>query len=499
MIRTLSRSIAACLVTLPAPLAGAQEPIFTAQGSGQGAGLGRMMDRVGDVDGDGIGDFVCGGLGIVSVHSGIDGAELFQTTGAGSYYGADVAGLGDVDGDGIDDYAIGDLGTATVWVHSGRNGREIHQIQHGGPERMGAAVAAAEDWNQDGCADFLVGFPGKAYHQGDSSVPGFVRLLSGKDASTLLEIQPGNDFAWFGNAVKSVGDTDGDGVSDIAVGAYKNQKAWLFSGADGARIHKWKAADPATSWYGWELAAPGDVDKDSVPDIVVSDPGWELTQSNGEFFVYSGATGDEIYRGEGPFLGSAMGYSVSAAGDVDGDGAPDWMVGVNGKANTRGSARLYSGNGGGLLYEFVPESPDGDPWLGSSVAEGVDIDGDGRPDPRVGAVNEDGSLPDMGAVRAYASNDLFLNATPKRVLAGSDLTLRLGRASPGALSILFLRSIDGVACDCPLFGIAPLGADGFRELQISVDPAFQGMTFELQGYVLDGSLRDSAVETVVVE
>ncbi len=120
--------------------------------------------------------------------------------------------------------------------------------------------------------------------------------------------------------------------------------------------------------------------------------------------VAAGAQMDVLYVLESPGqVGGEFGCCVSGAGDVNGDGYDDLLVGAlraNGGATDAGMAYVFSGNGGNLLYSL--ESPNPTPWgfFGGCVSGAGDLDGDGYDDVLIGAAGEEGGALDAG--RAYA-------------------------------------------------------------------------------------------------
>jgi hypothetical protein len=131
--------------------------------------------------------------------------------------------------------------------------------------------------------------------------------------------------------------------------------------------------DDRSGFFGWAVAELDDVDADGVTDVIVSDP---TRATGGAVYVFSGATGVERFRVERP-APNLYGYSIADAGDTDGDGTSDVLVG-----DLTGAVELLSGVDGSLLHRFVHEPGDG---LGAAVASAGDVDADGRPDLLLGA------------------------------------------------------------------------------------------------------------------
>jgi hypothetical protein len=138
-----------------------------------------------------------------------------------------------------------------------------------------------------------------------------------------------------------VGDIDGDGVPDLAAGApYQNVagqgdrgQVFLFSGASGARLLTLNDTDPqAGAYFGLALAGVGDVDGDGVPDLAVGAPNKEVAgqDAQGQVFVFSGASGQLVLTltKPSPQAQAQFGWTLAGVGDVDGDGVPDLAVGA---------------------------------------------------------------------------------------------------------------------------------------------------------------------------
>lgn len=135
--------------------------------------------------------------------------------------------------------------------------------------------------------------------------------------------------------------------------------------------------------FGWPVAGAGDVNADGFADLVVGAkfaPGGPSVV--GEAKVLSGATGAVPFTFAGTVAGGYLGWSVAGAGDVNGDGLPDVIVGAPGGPG--GTARVISGASGAILHSFVAALTGSD-FFGGSVAGPGDVDEDGKTDLLVGA------------------------------------------------------------------------------------------------------------------
>ncbi|MBI3448003.1 MAG: FG-GAP repeat protein [Acidobacteria bacterium] len=171
-------------------------------------------------------------------------------------------------------------------------------------------------------------------------------------------------------------------------------RAFVFSGATGQLVLTLNAPDVTSGGrFGETVAGIGDVDGDAVPDIAVGASGVSEGKLKrcGRVYIFSGATGSLLrtISAPAPAAGIRFGFVVAAAGDVNGDGAGDLVVGAPrgktpGKGKT-GAAYLFSGIDGALLATLSPPQPHAGSQFGSSLAAGRDVTGDGAPDILVGA------------------------------------------------------------------------------------------------------------------
>jgi len=368
-----------------------------------------LMDNPGqeDVDGDGVGD-VC---------ACAEPRFVFTGKAGGDYFGRRASGAGDVNDDGFDDIVVGapqhdggGPGAGAVSVYSGSDGSLLYEMlgEFAG-DKLGRGVAGLGDVNDDGYDDFVV----SADRNDESAVdagkvyvflggPGpFPVVLQATDAHyDLLGAATGDRF---GTEVAGTADVDGDGVRDLLVGAHLSDSAgvdagaaYLYSGASGAPIHSW-VGEAAGDRFGLRVADAGDTNDDGYTDVVVgSDLNDAGGTSAGRAYVYSGDNGSLLYRITGEAAGDFLGIKVSGAGDLNGDGYDDWLVGATGNdAGGPGAGRAYVFAGGPGPYPVYLDAADayliltGDDPLdefGYSLSGIDDIDGNGLPDIAVGAI-----------------------------------------------------------------------------------------------------------------
>jgi hypothetical protein len=379
--------------------------------------LGMSVANAGDVDGDGVPDQLVAGQnttnGIVRLFSGASGAVLFTDVGAvNDYFGRGLASLGDVTGDGVPDFAAGGPQFAGapgyVKVYSAATGSLLYTLT--GPNSqsyLGQGLAGVGDVNGDGLPDLLVGDPGVFSNTGQAKV------FSGPTGALLLTINGTIGESFFGWSVAGPGDVSGDGVPDLLVGApgtfATNQpgQARVFSGAGGGVIFTFSGT-ATNDHLGRAVAGAGDVSGDGVPDLLVGAP--QEGGGPGYAKLFSGGNGNVLLTVTGAVFDEKFGSSVAGVGDVSGDGVLDFLVGAPTASTGDGFARLFSGANGTVLDTFAGI---GDERLGTSVAGGGDLDGDGVPDLLVGGMHAAPSgVSDAGRAKAISFPGIPLGSFP---------------------------------------------------------------------------------------
>ncbi|HEX7079276.1 MAG TPA: integrin alpha [Candidatus Eisenbacteria bacterium] len=285
-------------------------------------------------------------------------------------------------------------------------------------ESFACSVASAGDMNGDGYADMIVG----AYQSGAAgSAPGrayvyFGGPRAGNRPDLVLSGEIGGDA--FGVCVASAGDVNKDGFSDVIVGAYQNDaqganagRVYVFFGGrrPDARPDLVLDGEAAGDAFGYAVAPAGDVNKDGYADFLVG--AYENSARGagaGRAYLYLGgphpdAVPDAIYSGEA--AGDRFGISVAGAGDVNGDGFADVIVGAyeqDGAGNDAGRAYVYFG--GPRPHDRPDLTLDGaapGDLFGYSVSSAGDVNKDGFADVIVGAYHNNAGGKDAGRAYVY--------------------------------------------------------------------------------------------------
>jgi hypothetical protein len=245
------------------------------------------------------------------------------------------------------------------------------------------------DINGDGASEYIVGAP-------SSSAGG---VLSGRaylyDGATgaLLNIVTGNPFNQLGYSVAGPGDVDGDGVPDYAAGGpatfggpgAQHGRVIVLSGADNSVLLDISHGVDRT-FFGYDMNAAGDVNGDGHRDIVVGAPLDNTAALRaGSLHVISGADGSTIWSVDGAAAFQFLGGGVSGIDDIDVDGYPDIAAAaLAGGKNQGGEAYIYSGLSGSVLQTLKPKQQTALQFGNFFVQDAGDTNADGIRDIYVG-------------------------------------------------------------------------------------------------------------------
>ncbi len=255
-------------------------------------------------------------------------------------FGTAVAAAGDVNGDGYSDLVVGAPSANQAVIHHGSasgpmNSASTSITAPSGVTRFGAAVASAGDVNGDGWSDILVGAPGsnRAYL--------YFGRNNGIDTASAVTLTPTGAPNNFGVSVAGVGDVNADGYSDVAIGTDGANVVYLwYGGASGLGATPTGLSAPSgANGFGRAVAGAGDVNGDGYPDVIVG------AYNSSTAYIFRGGS---LGVGSSPSYtltgaGAQAGLAVDGAGDVNGDGYGDVLVGAPGADRT---AVYYGGASG---------------------------------------------------------------------------------------------------------------------------------------------------------
>lgn len=346
-------------LTIGAMDSGASDHRFLGESGQQ---LGTALAGGADVDEDGLGDLLIGAPGgnrvafllsgeYTSDETTVEVATTISSEAEESGLGEEVKLLRDMDGDGIGDAAIGDTmsdrggeGAGAVYIVFGPISPGVYALTDADMALLGTSgdgigvVGRGGDFNGDGLDDLGVGAPESNEGQGQAWV-----VLGGHSLGTSFIGEAESEMFLpefsapfhFGQALTTVGDTDGDGNEDLAIGAtyeganYGTRLALYYGGSNAVGNYWLQSNDD--SGIGISLSS-GDMDNDGLGDFVVGGPQMSLGDEWPDVGAASIVYGDFSYQVGKPWMspGAATGADVDASEDISGDGVADLVIGVPG-------------------------------------------------------------------------------------------------------------------------------------------------------------------------
>ena len=330
MVLGIASVILACVSAVSAVPFDGESDVDIADHTGA---LGVSVANAGDLNNDGYTDLVLGAHGAnkAFVYYGGPSFDRFSDLDIAdhigeSYFGGSVANAGDLNDDGYTDLVIGTYGANKAFVYYGGPSfdrfSDLDIADHIGESYFGGSVANAGDLNSDGYTDLVIG----AYNANKAFVyyggPDF-------DGASDVTIADHAGETYFGFSSASAGDLNSDGYTDLVIGAHGANKAFVYYGGPGFDGTSDMTIDDhiGTSDFGISTANAGDLNSDGYTDLVIG------ARDAKKVFVYYGGpdfdgTSDvciDDHTGAQYF-----GYSVANAGDLNNDGSTDLVIGAHG-------------------------------------------------------------------------------------------------------------------------------------------------------------------------
>ena len=397
-------------------------------------GFARAVAMIGDVNGDGYVDLAAGAPdasddqaneGLVVVYygspTGIDDVPDWQARGnaVDARFGTTLQSAGDVNGDGYADLLVGSPLAGRAWLFlGGANGLSAAPDWSLDQEQVlsafGAAVSGVGDVNNDGFSDLLIGAPDLDNGQSNEG-RAYLFLGHGEGPAAVARMSttwPANDEA--GTAVAGAGDVNGDGYADFVSGAPGTSspeategRAYLFLGPSGTQAWSYDGGQVGAR-FGVAVSSAGDVNNDGFTDVLVGAPG-----GAGAAYAFlgkpNGLSTTPGWSVTGSGANAALGRSLAAAGDVNGDGFCDVLVSANAS-----EARLYLGSGSGIHATpgWIASVPAAGDWRDLLVVGPGDVNRDGMSDVLLVARRYSGEAPDAGGAFLYLGSASGPGETP---------------------------------------------------------------------------------------
>ncbi|AUB41511.1 Ca2+-binding protein, RTX toxin-related [Nostoc flagelliforme CCNUN1] len=514
---------------------------FAINGINVGDRSGNSVSSAGDINGDGLDDVIIGAFRADSGQSYVvfgskggfsaqlnlstlNGTNGFAINGinSGDQSGYSVSSAGDINGDGIDDVIIGARSASPNGTNSGQsyvvfgskggfdaqlnlstlNGTNGFTVNGINPDDFsGGSVSSAGDINGDGIDDVIIGADTADPNDIGGSGQSYVVFGSkgGFDSSFNLSTLNGtngfavngiNAYDLSGHSVSSAGDINGDGIDDLIIGALfaspnatRSGQSYVVFGSKGGFDSSFNLSTlngtngfavngiNASDYSGGSVSSAGDINGDGIDDLIIgafrADPNgtnsgqnYVVFGSKGGFdssFNLSTLNGTNGFAINGINAGDYSGYSVSSAGDINGDGIDDVIIGAlyaspNGPRS--GQSYVLFGSKGGFDSSFNLSTLNGSngfainginaaDFSGASVSSAGDINGDGINDLIIGASNFRSGI---------FSGQSYVLFGAKNIGSGSTINLTGTAATDTIVGTIGNNIIDGQADNDTLTG-----------------------------------------------
>ena len=314
-------------------------------GSAAGDRLGEACALLGDWNADSQADYAMGspgattpagsGAGLVTVASGIDGATLanFDGTQAAANSGHALAACQDANDDGLLDIVVGEpLFDGTAGVDTGAvtlvlspNATAAFQAEGSQASAQLGTVVSGGDLNGDAAGDVVAGAPQFAGMAGAAT--GLIACFSGRDGTSLWSLEGAAIGDQLGASIAADADTNGDGTSDVAVGApLSNSSFGAVQVLDGLTGNQLAALSEslAADQFGTSVAYLSDSSGSPRPELLVGSPGWDgIGTDRGRVLSYDLRVGSDVHNV--PLSLPAIALSSQVA-DLDQDGDGDLVL-----------------------------------------------------------------------------------------------------------------------------------------------------------------------------
>lgn len=451
-------------------------PIWSFEGNQNYAYLGQSLSSAGDINGDGYADILIGSPSydngemdegrVYVFHGTATGiaatpASILESNKIAALFGFSISSAGDIDGDGYGDVIIGakgftnnessegkafvykgsstGLNTTPVWSNEGNQASAFY----------GHSVASAGDINGDGYSDIIIG---AHWFDNDDAEEGQAYVYTGSPHGIYPEnnqdYESDQTTSHLGYSLASIGDINSDGFSDISIsaphfdtGLTNVGRVFIFHGKAvglGDTADQVLDGTADNELFGWSISTAGDVNGDGFGDIVVGAPQYSNGEINeGRIYVFSGNTSglnaSPVLTVESNQAGSQLGFCVAGAGDANGDGYSDILASAP-YYNNQGQVSLFTGSAGGAnaTPQWVLDGTQAEAHFGYSLASAGDVNGDGFSDVIIGAPLYDNGQTDEGRVCLYVGSSAGLNTTPAWIGESDQANARYGHSVSSA-------------------------------------------------------------------